>query len=95
MDIKKGSNRFYIGDSEESAIAEITFIDKDKDTIVIDHTYVSHDLRGKGIASELVGKVVQFAKEENKKVIPVCSFAKEEFIKHKDYLSVLDNATYI
>lgn len=94
-DIKKGSNRFYIGEEEVAPLAEITYVDKDKNTIVIDHTYVSLELRGQGIASQLVSKVVEFAKQENKKIIPVCSFAKKEFMNHKEYLSVLEDATYL
>jgi len=37
----------------------------------------------------LLETVVDFAREENKKIIPVCSFAKAEMNKNEDYKDVL------
>jgi predicted GNAT family acetyltransferase len=73
--IKEGHNIFYIGESAEKNLAEITF--EEKDYIVINHTFVNHSLRGQGIALQLVNKVVEYAKNKNKKVIPICSYAKK------------------
>ncbi|OPJ58176.1 GNAT family N-acetyltransferase [Clostridium oryzae] len=89
MDIEKGKNEFYITDNEGRSVAEITYVNQDKNTIVIDHTYVAPKLRGRGIAACLVKKVVDFAREENKKIIPACWFAKNEFIDKPEYSDVL------
>ena len=48
----------------------------DSSTIVIDPTYVNDDYRGQGIAAQLVDRVVEMAREENKKIIPLCPYAK-------------------
>ena len=49
MEIKKGSKGFYIGDSEDSPLAEITFIPQDDNKIIVDRTYVSDELSGRGV----------------------------------------------
>lgn len=92
MNIKQGTNKFYIGDTEENPTAQIILDDIDKDIITIEHTYVSDALKGQGAGKQLVKKVVDFAKEENKKIIPLCTFAKKEFDKNKEYENVLYNS---
>lgn len=75
MEIYKGENKFYIG-KEEEPLAEIKFTILNKE-IYIEHTYVNGPLRGQGIAAELVETVLDYAKENNLKVVPVCSYVKK------------------
>ncbi|RAI80087.1 N-acetyltransferase [Macrococcoides goetzii] len=75
MEIIQGNNKFYIGD-EAQPEAEITFKPSGQDTIVIDHTYTDPKLRGQGIAKALVLKVTDYAKANNLKIIPLCSYAR-------------------
>lgn len=91
MEIKKGVNKFYIGDTEENPLAQIILTDIEANIIKIEHTYVYEQLKGKGAGKELVKKVVEFAMNNNKKIEPVCSYAKKEFDKNKEYESVLYN----
>ncbi|MFD2045240.1 GNAT family N-acetyltransferase [Ornithinibacillus salinisoli] len=87
--IKKGTNKFYIGETEERSKAEITFNEQDGSVIVIDHTYVADDLRGQGVAGELVDRVVSYAREHGKKINPECSYAKSKMEKTSTYRDVL------
>ena len=89
MEIKKGTNRFYIGDSENAAIAEITFVPKGASVIEVDHTWVSPELRGQGIAKLLVDRVVSWAREENLKIIPVCPYVKTQMERNQEYHDLL------
>ena len=89
MDIKKGNNKFYIGDSEQDMMARITWKNGGKNIIVIDHTIVDPSLRGKGIAGELIKKVVEMAREENLKIVPVCSYAVAKMTRTDEYKDVL------
>lgn len=75
--ILKGDHKFYIGEDENNPIAQITYKDKDEHTIIADHTYVSETLRGQGIAGKLFDKLIEFAEEENKKIVPECSYVKK------------------
>ena len=91
IEIKEGINKFYLGDTLESSKAEVTYVHANEDTIIINHTFVSNELRGQNVGKQLIKKVVAFARQENKKIIPQCSFANKEFIKNKEYEDVLFN----
>lgn len=90
MEIKKGDNRFYIGESESNDLARITYFYKEDNIIVIDHTFVSPELRGQSVAGKLLNSVVTFAKENNLKIIPVCSYAVKKMMRpgYEDILYV-------
>lgn len=87
--IKKGENKFYAGEDEQSPAAEITFKSCGDNEIIVDHTYVSEDLRGEGIAGKLVEKVVSFARNEGKKINPTCEYAKSKMEETPEYHDVL------
>jgi len=88
MDIQSGKQRFYVEKSGE-VVAEITFTESGENELTIDHTVVSEQLRGQKVGNALVKKVVDFAREENKKIVPACSFAQKEFDKNQEYQDVL------
>ncbi len=83
-EIKKGHNQFYIGDDEASAIAKVTYKDKDESTIIVDHTFVSEELRGQGIAGKLYKTITDYAREENKKIVPECSYIEAKMKHNKE-----------
>jgi uncharacterized protein len=87
--IQKAGDRFYIGESPESAMAEITFYPSGEGVITIDHTYVSVLLRGQGIGLRLVQHVVAYAREEGLRIVPLCSFAREILSGNERYADVL------
>ncbi|MGM8363900.1 GNAT family N-acetyltransferase [Virgibacillus sp. W0181] len=87
--IKKGEGKFFVGENETSPLAEITFQQKDDRTLIVDHTYVSDELRGQGMAGKLVEKMVTYAREEGKKIIPECSYAESKIKKTPEYHDVL------
>ena len=76
MNFDSGDLRFYKKDENENLICEITYFVEDSSMIVIDRTFVDDNYRGQGIAAQLVEHVVEMAREENKKIIPRCPFAK-------------------
>jgi len=87
--IKKGNNKFYVGESNDNFIAHITYVYKEDNVIAVDHTYVSPKLRGKAIAAKLLAEVVKMAREENLKVIPVCSYAVVKLTRNDEYKDIL------
>jgi len=88
-DIKEGKQKFYIGDNEQAPIAEITFKPKDASTIIVDHTYVEEELRGQGIAGKLVKVVTDYAREEGKKIIPLCPYVERKMEHTKEYRDLI------
>lgn len=57
---------------------------------MIKSTYTPPEFRGKGIATRLMKRAVEWAKENNFRVVPLCSFAAHYFEKHAEDRHVLD-----
>ena len=87
LDIKKGVN-FYVGDNEEEPLAKMEFV-YNGDEVIINHTFVSEQLRGQNVGGQLLEKIVSLARETNKKIIPICPYAKAKLNKNDKYLDVL------
>lgn len=83
---KKGE--FYI-EIEGNRVALMTYTWAGKDKLIIDHTEVGDALRGKGAGYKLVAVSVEFARNKNIKILPLCPFAKSVFDKKPEYLDVL------
>lgn len=73
---------------ESLEIGESTF-SKAKDFWIIDHTFVEKEYGGQGIATKLVSELVDQARNNNIKIMPLCPFAKKEFDKRQEYSDVL------
>ena len=83
MNFDSGESRFYKKDENENLICEITYSIADSSMIIIDRTFVNDDYRGQGIAAQLVDRVVEMAREENKKIIPY--YQRFDFIDSHQY----------
>ena len=78
---------FYIEkDGKHTAIMTYVWAGKN---IIIDHTEIDRIHSGKGIGRQLLEKAVNFAREKNIKIMPLCPFAKSVFDKDKDLHDVL------
>ncbi|MEG1545890.1 MAG: GNAT family N-acetyltransferase [Bacteroides sp.] len=73
-------NRFEIFESGQ--IAYLQYEEKE-DTIDFVHTFVPKQLEGQGIANALAEAGLNYAKREQLKVIPSCSFIKTYIERHK------------
>lgn len=89
IEIKEGKNKFYIGESEKDTKAEMTFVVSNEDFIIIDHTHVGDEFRGQGVGNLLLDRVVKWAKEDNKKIIPLCPFAKKQMEGNEKYRDMI------
>ena len=69
---------------------KIGFIDIVEKENLIDapHTEVDKKYGGQGIAGKLVDELVQYARDENKKIIPTCPYIKDKFEKDEKYKDV-------
>lgn len=88
MEFLQEPNRFYLEDEQGQTTAEITFTPPHNGILIIDHTGVNDSLRGQGIAQALVKAVVDKARAEDLKIIPLCPFARLEFQKKEEYADV-------
>lgn len=87
MEFSQEEGRFFIEDNGNT-LAEITFTQPNDEFFIIDHTFVDDQLRGQGIANQLVKKVVDKARADDKTIIPLCPFAKGQFERIPEYADV-------
>lgn len=89
LTVKQTSNKLYIGDDPQAPLAEIHFVEIGDDRLDVDHTFVSETLRGQGIGDLLVERVVDYARQHGKKIIPTCPFVKNRLERNKQYHDIL------
>lgn len=85
---KEEPNRFYLVGENNKLHAEIAYTNLGDAIYIIEHTYVNPSHQGKGIAKQLVLAVVEKARIENKKIVPLCPFANAEFERNMHYQDV-------
>lgn len=83
---KKG---FFHIDVNGKTEGKMTFVFAGPNKMIIDHTEVNEGNNGKGYGKKMVAKAVEFAREKNIKIIPLCPFAKKVFDKTPEFKDVL------
>ncbi len=58
----------------------------------IDSTFVPDEHRGRGLAETLLRAVTEYARRNNLKIVPVCSYAKRYFEMHREHENLLVKA---
>ena len=92
MKIKRqehGKNGAFFIEEDGEWVAEMTYTREGLRKIVINHTAVSKNLKGKGIGKALVDAAVKFARGKNLLIKPVCSYAKKVLESSEEYEDVL------
>lgn len=80
---------FYVAEETEP-LAEMTYTMAAANKMIIDHTEVSDELRGKNVGYQLVHTAVEYARANNIKIIPLCPFARSVFNKKSEFGDVLN-----
>ena len=75
--------RFYSVVEAQTALMDYKIVDKK--TLKYYHTFVPPPLRGKKVAAEIVKTALEYAKENNFKVIPSCPYVKKFITRHPEY----------
>ena len=85
---KETGGVFYL-EKEGKRLAEMTYSKAGTDRIIIDHTEVDPALRGTGVGKDLVMYAVEYARNQEIKIIPLCPFANSVFQKTQEIRDVL------
>jgi predicted GNAT family acetyltransferase len=88
LEINDKNGYFYIEVNGKTE-AKMTFVFAGSDKIIIDHTEVNEGNNGKGYGKIMVTKAVEFAREKNIKIIPLCPFAKSVIDKTFEFQDIL------
>lgn len=86
---KTGNKGMFYVEYENEIAAEMVYSMRSDNEMIIEHTEVSDQLRGKNIGYELVHAGVEYARHHGLKIIPVCPFARSVFDKKPDFNDVL------
>ena len=83
----KGS--FYV-EENTNRLAEMIYNVSANELMIIEHTEVSDELRGKNVGYQLVHTAVEYARTNHLKILPLCPFARSVFDKkHAEFGDVL------
>ena len=85
MEIKHDitNQRFYT--MVEGREAYLQYLIVDKNVLNYYKTYVPNELRGKGIAGKIVEAALNYARENNLKIIPSCSYVDTFIERNKNF----------
>ena len=79
MEIRHIANEgFFIFGENGEELAKLTYR-KEGEKLFFESTVVSPELRGQGIAGKLFEAGVKYARENNYKIMPVCSYIVKKF----------------
>ena len=73
---------------DEKVVEYCSFVEE-RDVWMIEHTVVDEAYQGQGLAKKVFFKVVQEARKQGKKIVPICSYAIHQFEKDESLKDVL------
>eukprot|EP01117_Protostelium_nocturnum_P016747 TRINITY_DN669_c0_g1_i1.p1 TRINITY_DN669_c0_g1~~TRINITY_DN669_c0_g1_i1.p1 ORF type:complete len:145 (+),score=49.54 TRINITY_DN669_c0_g1_i1:135-569(+) len=76
----KEKNRFEL--THEKEVAYLEYVEKGNKTIDLVKTFTPASLRGKGTAAILAKDALEYAVQNDLKVIPSCSYIRDSFLKN-------------
>lgn len=93
MEIKhsdyENKGAFKAVDELQKTAGEMTYSWAGDSKFIIDHTEVNPAFKGQNVGKQLVMAAVNFAREKNVKIMPLCPFAKHVFETDSDIKDVL------
>ncbi len=87
--INRETKGFFKAVSDEKEAGRMTYSWAGKEKFIIDHTEVNEEFNGQGVGEKMVLAAVNYARENNLKIIPLCPFAKAMFDKIPEIRDVL------
>lgn len=85
---KKKKGAFFI-ENEGERLAKIEYFHSGPGRITVYHTEVNEKLRGKHVGEQLVAAAVNYARKNDLKIIPTCSFTKKVIDRTPEFQDVL------
>ena len=75
--------------TEPVQVGEMTYQRPTPQRMIIDHTRVFEGFEGRGIARQMVLAAVDFARADNRQIIPICSYARTLLTRTDEYKDIL------
>ena len=87
--IKDGMKDCFAAMDDGKKAGAIYFTSEDETKIILNHTEVDDAYRGQSIGKKILMYIVEFARENKIKIIPLCPYAKSVFDKTESIRDVL------
>jgi predicted GNAT family acetyltransferase len=84
---ENGTHGVFFLERDGRRVAELTYT-LSGGAALVDHTFVEPPLRGGTIAPSLVEAAVRWARQENYKILPLCSYVRSVFARKPEYADV-------
>jgi len=85
---QEGHRGAFFVEEEGRRLAQLTYTVAGT-RVILDHTEVDDALRGTGTGRKLVAAAVDWAREEELRLLPLCPFARSVFDKTPEFGDVL------
>jgi len=86
---KVGTKGMFYVENDKTIQAKMVYTMPSPGKMIIEHTEVSEELKGQNVGFLLVKAAVEFAREQNIKIIPLCPFANSVFKRKPEFVDVL------
>ncbi len=83
-----GHRGAFLVEKAGKRLAELTYTVAGS-RVILDHTSVDDSLRGTGAGRELVKAAVEWARANDRRLMPLCPYARSVFDKTPEYRDVL------
>lgn len=88
--LKERDNKgFAMAREDNKRAGMMTYSIASENHIIIDHTEVDPEFKGKSVGKKMLYKIVDMAREKKIKITPLCPFANAMFKKLEDIQDVL------
>ncbi|WP_231426746.1 GNAT family N-acetyltransferase [Pedobacter sp. Leaf250] len=87
--VNNEKNGYFEANEKNVEAGKMSYVWAGEHKIIIDHTEVNPEFSGKGVGKKLLMAIVNNARENNIKILPLCPFAKSVFDKNEELSDVL------
>lgn len=87
--IDEGAKGYFVANDDRKEAGRMTYTVAGNSKIIIDHTEVNDEFRGQSIGKRLLMKIVEYSRQNNIKIIPLCPFVKSVFDRTEEIRDVL------
>ena len=85
-EVEGSKGRYVIRRGEDEA--ELTYSILSPQTVIADHTGVPDKFRGTGMGRALVRRIIEDARAEGFRIVPLCPYVNAERRRHPDWADV-------
>ncbi len=83
-----GTKGAFVATAAGERAGEMTYSRMNARAVIVDHTGVLGDFEGTGLGKQLVAHAVEWARENDQKIMPLCPFARALFERTPEYQDV-------